>query len=238
MSAEVVYCVECGQPVAPTASFCKACGGAQELESERSAVPSAAHATTTSAGGDGADPGAQARSEQAGWMPPPSSPRVDQAATAVPEWQRAVTGSLRFTRDEWILAGVALALFIDLLALPWFEVSTGIDSLTLTWTATQTPDGWLGVIAVLGVVLLIADLLVDRLSPQTPLPALGGSRATTRFILAIVIAGCIALKFLLHVHFSLFGAGFYIGVVLAATLVVFAELARRSDSPAAVAAGD
>jgi hypothetical protein len=164
-------------------------------------------------------------------MPPPAGRPHSQ----VPEWQHSLSATLRFTRDEWIMAGGALLLFIDLLALPWFEVSAG--GFSVSWTATQEPDGWLGVFAVLGCVGLIAYLLIDRLSPETPLPVIAGSRVTTRLLLAAVPAGLVALKFILHVHFSLFGAGFYIGFIAAATLVVFAELARRSEHHAAPAAG-
>src|SRR5437660_56843 len=89
-------------------------------------------------------------------------------------------------RDDWLLAGVALLLVIDLVALPWFDISVGF--LSVTSTATGAPDGWLGVLAVVAAIAVIADLGVERLSPQTHLPALGGSRATTRFVLAVVCA--------------------------------------------------
>ena len=44
-----------------------------------------------------------------------------------------------------------MLLAIDLLFLPWFEVSVGIGTLTLSASSTATgdPDGWLGVIGVL-----------------------------------------------------------------------------------------
>jgi hypothetical protein len=164
-------------------------------------------------------------------MPPPAGRPHSQ----VPEWQHSLASSLRLTREEWIMAGCALFLFIDLLALPWFEVSAG--GFSVSWTATAEPDGWLGVLAVLGCVALIAYLLVDRLSPQTPIPVIAGSRATTRLVLAAVPSGLVALKFILHVHFSLFGAGFYIGFLVAAALVVFAELARRHEHQVAPTPG-
>jgi hypothetical protein len=154
-------------------------------------------------------------------------PPVGKPHSQVPEWQRSLSSTLRLTRDEWIMGGCALLLFIDLLALPWFEVSAG--GFSVGWTATQEPDAWLGVLAVLGCAAVVAYLLVDRLSPQTPLPVIGGSRATTQLLIAIVPAGLVALKFILHVHFSLFAAGFYLGMIAAAALVVFAELARRNE---------
>jgi hypothetical protein len=135
-----------------------------------------------------------------------------------------------FSRDDWILAGLALLLAIDLLFLPWFDitVSAGAFSVSATSTATGSPDGWLGILAVLAAVGVAVDIGLERLSPQTQIPAIGGSRTTTRFILAAAAAGFVALKFLFHIHFSLFGFGFWAAVVLAGALVVFAMRARQA----------
>jgi hypothetical protein len=131
-------------------------------------------------------------------------------------------------RDDWVLVGVALLLVIDLLFLPWFDVSFG--PISITSTATGAPDGWLGVLAVLAAVGLIADLAVERLSPQTQVPAVAGSRATTRLALAGIAAVFVALKFLFHVHFSLFGFGFWGAVVLTAVLVLLTAKAHRGEA--------
>ncbi len=133
------------------------------------------------------------------------------------------------------MAGCALLLLIDLLALPWFEIS--VDGLSFSSTATQEPDGWLGVLAVLGCAVLLGYLLVERLSPQTQLPVIGGSRATTRLLMAAVTAGLIALKFILHIHFSLFGIGFYIAIILVVGLVVYAERLRSQEPYASATSG-
>ncbi len=58
------------------------------------------------------------------------------------------------TRDDWILGGIALFLAIDLLFLPWFDITVG--PLSFTSTATGAPDGWLGILGVLACVALIA----------------------------------------------------------------------------------
>lgn len=130
----------------------------------------------------------------------------------------------KFTRDELILAGVALLLVIDLLFLPWFEVTVGLGTLTLSAssTATGAPDGWLGVIGVLASLAVVADLALERLS-NAELPTVGGTRAATRLALAITAAACVAVKFLLNIHFDLFGFGFWAAAVLAVALVVFAR---------------
>jgi hypothetical protein len=131
------------------------------------------------------------------------------------------------TRNDWIIGGIALLLIIDLLFLPWFSLSAGPFSVDLT--ATDAPDGWLGLLAVLAAVALIADLAVERMSPQTTLPSVGGSRAQTRFVLAGLTALFVALKFLFHIHFSEFGFGFWLGVILTVAVVYLAMQARSTS---------
>lgn len=133
----------------------------------------------------------------------------------------------KFSREELILAGVALLMAIDLLSLPWFDVTVSIGSFKASFTSSATgePDGWLGVLAVLSLVALVADLAVERLG-NVDLPAINGNRADTRLALAAVAAGFVVLKFLFNIHFSLFGIGFWGAVVLTAALVATAVRAR------------
>jgi hypothetical protein len=130
------------------------------------------------------------------------------------------------SRDDWIVGGLALLLAIDLLFLPWFSFSYGVISFTTT--ATGSLDGWTAVLAMFASIAVLADLLIERLSPQTTLPNIGGSRTATRRWLAVVAAAFVALKFVLHIHFSYFSIGFYAGVVLAAALV-FATMRLSQD---------
>ena len=150
------------------------------------------------------------------------------------------------SRDDWIVGGLALLLVIDLLFLAWFSfgASLTVGGTTVSYsgslTATDTPNGWLGVLAVISALLVIVDLAVERLSPQTQVPAVSGSRAMTRFVLAAAAAFFMALKFLFHLgDFSNLGIGFWIGVVLVAALVYFtlqARQARRMASGGGMAA--
>jgi hypothetical protein len=132
------------------------------------------------------------------------------------------------SRDDWILAGLALLLVIVLLFLPWFSISFGPFSASLT--ATDAPDGVFGILAVLSALLLIADLGVERLSPGTALPNIGGSRTQTRFALACLTALFLALKFVFNIHFSDFGFGFYLAVVVTAALLWVALQTRNGAS--------
>jgi hypothetical protein len=136
------------------------------------------------------------------------------------------------SRDEMIVGGLAILLAICLLALPWFSVGGGsvggISIPSFDFTATDAPDGWLAVIAVLVLLAFVADLVIEKFSPQTQLPEIGGSRTNTRFILAAVAVGFMALKFLFHIHFSDFGWGFYASVIVAAAFLYFAMQARMA----------
>jgi hypothetical protein len=129
-----------------------------------------------------------------------------------------------FSREDWIFGGVALLLVIDLLFLPWFSITVGPFSASTS--GTGAPDGWLGVLAMLSALAVLVDLAVERLSPSTTLPAIGGSRGTTRFVLAAAAAGFLALKFLFNIHFSYFGFGFYAAVLLVGGLVFLAMQGR------------
>ena len=131
-----------------------------------------------------------------------------------------------FSKNDWILVGLAALLVIDLLFLPWFSITVG--PITLTGTATADPDAWLGVLAVLSAMLLITDLSLERMSPDTWMPSVRGSRTETRFLLACLTAVFLALKFVFNRSLELDhpGSGFFGGIVLAAALVLVAMRAR------------
>jgi hypothetical protein len=135
------------------------------------------------------------------------------------------------SRDDWLIGGLAILLLIDLLALPWFSIGggsvAGVSIPSFDFTATDAPDGWLGVLAVLALLALLVDLAIERFSPSTELPAIGGSRAQTRALFAVATGGFLLLKFLFHInHFSDLALGFWIAVILTAALIYFALQAR------------
>lgn len=137
----------------------------------------------------------------------------------------------KFTSDELILAGLALLLVIDLLFLPWFNITIAFGTFkeSATSTATGSPDGWLGVLAMLTALALMAYMAFDRLAAGVEVPAIGGNPATTRLVLAAATAGFVGLKFLFHIHFDLFGIGFWGAVVLSTALVAVAVRARDAE---------
>lgn len=138
------------------------------------------------------------------------------------------------SRHDMIVGGLALFLAIGLILFPWFDFGSGpaCDVVSCTSTATGSPDGWLGILAFIAALAVVADLAIERFSPQTEVPAIG-DRTNTRFVVACVAAFFVALKFLFHIHFSIFGWGFYVIVILTAALVYFA-LEGRNAAPMTV----
>ncbi len=77
------------------------------------------------------------------------------------------------TRDDWIVGGLALLLAICLLVLPWFDITVGVAGRSAMSATARRPtprmDGsgfWRSSL----LLAVIADLAVERLSPQTRAP--------------------------------------------------------------------
>jgi hypothetical protein len=143
----------------------------------------------------------------------------------------------RLTREDWVIIGVAVVMMFDLLVLPWFSfgatINVGSTTISIggSLTGADAPDAWLGVIAVMSCAFLVADLSVERLWPETKLPALSADRPTTRFVLACVASGLIALKFLFHLgRFGELALGFWLAVLLATALVALTRRARQVEA--------
>jgi hypothetical protein len=140
----------------------------------------------------------------------------------------------RVSHEDWVLGGVAVALMLDLLVLPWFSfgatISVGSATVSIggSLTGVDAPDAWLGVLALLSCGFLVADLGFERLSPQTRLPSIAADRETTRFVLACVAGGLIGLKFLLHLgRFGELALGFWLAVLMVGALVALTRRGRE-----------
>jgi hypothetical protein len=131
----------------------------------------------------------------------------------------------RVNRDDWILAALALLLAFDLLFLPWLDYTVPLAikgfSISITSTATGSPNGWFGILAVIAALALAGDLAVERLWDRR-LPLIGGPRRLARLVLACATGALVVLKLLLFRHDSLYGYGLFVGLLLAAGLVVAA----------------
>jgi hypothetical protein len=133
--------------------------------------------------------------------------------------------------DHWT-AGMALVLVIDLLALPWVDVSVG--PLSYSSAGTGGPDGFLGVLALLLALAVGVDVVLAGYAPAVRLGALEAfGRGRARLVAASAAGVLVVVKLLLHPHPSYLGAGCWIALVLAAGLVVLT--ARLRVQPEAIA---
>jgi hypothetical protein len=151
----------------------------------------------------------------------------------------------RLSREDWVLGTLAVLLILDLLVLPWFSfgatISIGSGTLAIggSATAVDAPDAFLGVLALLSCAFLVADLGFERLSPQTHVPSIASDRQTTRYVLACVAAGLIAVKFVFHLgRFGELALGFWVAVLLVAALVAMTRRVRQTEPAVAAPAAD
>ena len=79
--------------------------------------------------------------------------------------------------------------------------SRAITIPSVNFTATEAPDSGSASSRSSQAALLLLDLAFDRLSPQTEVPSINGSRAQTRLVLACIASLFVALKFLFDLHF-------------------------------------
>jgi hypothetical protein len=139
----------------------------------------------------------------------------------------------RVNRDDWILAALGLSLAFDLLFLPWLDYTVPLTikgfSISITSTATGSPHGWFGILAVITALVLVADLAMDRLWDRR-LPVIGRSHALTPLVLACATAAFVALKLVSFLHDSLYGFGLFVGLVLVACLVLAAVRGFVADA--------
>lgn len=138
----------------------------------------------------------------------------------------------KLTKLDYWTAGMALALAIDLLALPWVDFSIGPYSYTSS--GIGSPDGVLGVLALLLALAVCADVLLARLAPSLSVAALEAfGRGRARLLAAAGAGVLVFVKLLLHLHPSYLGAGCCAALVFAVGLVVFTV--RLGAQPEAIA---
>ena len=120
----------------------------------------------------------------------------------------------KLTLGDKIVGGAGIVLIIALLFFPWHSIDLGFE--TFTRSATESPNGLWGILALLLTVVIVAVVLVRRLT-TTKLPDLpvGWNQA--------IFYGCIAvLAFLLIKLISetdALGFGSYLSIVLAGAMV-------------------
>ena len=134
----------------------------------------------------------------------------------------------RLTMGDRIVLGAGTLLILDLLFFPWHNISVG-GILDVNRTGVQSPNGFYGVLALLLVVVMVAQVVVSKLTgaklPEIPLPW-----SRVHLIAGVAVLALLLLKLLVETDFLGFGA--FLGLILAAALA-FGGYTISREAPSA-----
>lgn len=117
----------------------------------------------------------------------------------------------KLSREDWIVGGGGILLIIFLLVLPWHHESIGIYS--ASQSATSSPDSIWGVLALLVLIVAVADWALAKFSPSTQIPTTQLGRDMTRVAVLGLMLLLLLIKFVAHTDYL--GWGFFVDVILA-----------------------
>ena len=128
------------------------------------------------------------------------------------------------------MGGLALLLLFVVLFLPWWTRSPAASGAVVSENrpAVQAPYAWPAILAALALALVLVDLFMQRMFWE--MPTIGGSRRSTRFVVAAIAVAFLVLKLLLHP--SNLGWGFVVAIIVSALLLLAALRISRGASPA------
>ncbi|HET7652636.1 MAG TPA: hypothetical protein VFK42_06335 [Acidimicrobiales bacterium] len=120
----------------------------------------------------------------------------------------------KLTLGDKILGGAGILLILDLLLFPWHSVDLGI--VTINRQATESPNAFWGVLALLVTIAIVAVVIVRRLTTAN-LPELPIAWNLALFYAAIATLAILFIKLVSETSSLGFGAWF--GLLLAAAMV-------------------
>lgn len=120
----------------------------------------------------------------------------------------------KLTLGDKILGGAGVLLILDLLLFPWHSVDLGI--VTINRQATESPNAFWGLLALLLAIAIVAAVVVRRLTsvdmPDLPVPL-----NQALFFGAIAVLVILFIKLISET--SELGFGAWLGLLLAAAMV-------------------
>lgn len=140
----------------------------------------------------------------------------------------------KLTLGEQIISGAGILLVIGLLFFPWHKVELGFGFGDVTRRATQSPNGFYGVLALLVAIAVVAVVLVRKLTTAN-LPDLPVAWALAIFIATIVIEALLLLKLLVETDFL--GWGAWVNLILGAAMIYGGFLVNQAGDTDTAAPG-
>lgn len=138
----------------------------------------------------------------------------------------------KLTLGEKIVLGAGAVLALDLIALPWFDVSVGAGPyhVSVTRSAIEAPKGFLGLLALLGVLAMIGQIVAAKFT-SAKLPEIGMSWGRVHMIAGFAVLGLLVLKLLSDRHYLGFGA--WLAILLAGGVAFGGFTMNKDESDAA-----
>lgn len=134
---------------------------------------------------------------------------------------------------ERVMSLASILLLFDLLFVPWHRISFGIagfGSNTVNRSGVQSPNGFLGLLAVLVAGAIMAWIVLSEFT-TVALPTLPVSWQRAELLAAAVVAALVALKLVLETSFLSIGA--WLAIPLAGALLYGGYLHSRETTPEA-----
>ncbi len=141
----------------------------------------------------------------------------------------------KLSLGERIMGAAGLFLLIDLLFLPWHRISVGLPGIariTETRSGVQSPNGWLGLLAFVIVVALVAQL-INKEFTLVPLPEIPVSWGRADLLGSGAVAALLLVKLVMETDFLGYGA--WLAIVAAGAMVYGGYLLDREVAPMAPA---
>ena len=136
----------------------------------------------------------------------------------------------RLSPGERYMALAGVLLFVDLLLLPWHRISVGVGpfSVTASRTGIESPNGFLGLLAALVVLAVVARIILSEFT-SVELPALPVTWQQADLFGGAAIAALVALKLIVETSYLSIGA--WLAVPLAAVMAYGGYLRSREIAP-------
>ncbi len=128
-----------------------------------------------------------------------------------------------------VMSIASVLLLFDLLFLPWHRISLGILG-SVSRSAVQSPNGFLGILAALVTAAIVARIVVSEFT-TVELPTLPVSWQRADLLAGATVAALVALKLVLETSFLSIGA--WLAIPLAGALLYGGYLRSRETTPEA-----
>jgi hypothetical protein len=134
----------------------------------------------------------------------------------------------KLSLGERIMALAGVLLILDLLILPWHRIDFGFGLLgTVSRSGVQSPNGFLGLLAALLAVAIVARIIVSEFT-TVALPSLPVSWERADLIAGAAVAALVVLKLVLETSYLSIGA--WLAIPLAAA-VLYGGYQRSRETP-------